>query len=360
MSAINIIIPSIFILCLLTSCKDSAPDSASDIRSISPGHPNILFSGRYIKESSGNVRTWQPGQFFRIKFRGEKCQIIINDEVKYGSHHNYLHIVLNGNEKRIQLKTQKDTILVGQNLGDSEHELLVYKATEANIGFIELESILCDSILPQESFNGPQIEFIGNSITCGAGSDPSSVPCGQAQWHDQHNSYFSYPSILARTLGANSQLSCVSGIGLMHSCCNMEILMPGVYHSANMSATFPSWDFKQFTPDLISICLGQNDGIQEEEAFVSNYKIFIKQLYEIHPNAKIILLSSPMADATLRTFQRKVLARIASESGIEINQIIVFHIFEKSYVAGCDYHPDLQDHKQIAAELLPKFQSILK
>ena len=135
--------------------------------------------------------------------------------------------------------------------------------------------------------------------------------------------------------------------------------MPTVYHSSNMLEGSPTWNFNQFTPDIISICLGQNDGIQEEQAFVSNYKSFIKDLHEIHPDAKIILLSSPMADPALRTFQRKVLTKIASESGTEIQMDIPIHIFEKSYVAGCDYHPDLQDHQQIAAELLPKFQNIL-
>lgn len=360
MSVPTAIIYSIFLVCLLSGCKESAMENDSNLNLFKADHPNILYSGRYVKENSGHVKTWQPGEFFRIKFKGKKCEMIIHDEVKYGTHHNYLHIILNGIEKRIQLKTKRDTILVGTGLNDSEHELIVYKATEANIGFIGLESILCDSILPKVDFSGPKIEFVGNSITCGAGSDPSAVPCGQAQWHDQHNSYFSYPSILSRALGADSQLSCVSGIGLMRSCCNMEILMPTVYHSANMSEKTPDWDFNQFSPDLISICLGQNDGVQDEEVFVANYKAFISQVHEIHPDAKIILLSSPMADDTLRTFQRKVLARIASESGIEINQIIPFHIFEKSYVAGCDYHPDLQDHQQIATELLPKFQSILK
>jgi hypothetical protein len=360
MKALAAFFASLFIICLLLSCKETVLNTDSVIKTFNADHPYILFSGRYVKESSGMVKTWQPGQFFKIKFKGKKCEIIIHDEVKWGNHHNYLHIVLNGNEKRIQLKTKRDTILVGKDLNDSEHELIVYKATEANIGFIELESILCDSILPQESLNGPRIEFIGNSITCGAGSDPSKVPCGQAQWHDQHNSYFSYPSILTRALGADSQLSCVSGIGLMRSCCNMEILMPTVYHAANMSETSPAWDFNQFTPDLISICLGQNDGVQDEESFVSNYKNFINQVHDIHPNAKIILLSSPMADDTLRTFQRKVLTRIALESGTEINQSIPYHIFEKSYVAGCDYHPNLNDHQQIAAELLPKIQSLLK
>lgn len=353
------IIFSIFFLSLLSGCKGPALDSDSHNNSFKANHPNIFYSGRHVADSSGHVKTWQPGQFFKIKFKGKKCEIIILDEVKYGSHHNYLHLVLNGNEKRIQLKTKRDTILVDSGLNDSEHELIVYKATEAYIGYIELESILCDSLLLQEPFSGPRIEFIGNSITCGTGSDPSAIPCGQAQWHDQHNSYSSYPSIITRALGADSQLSCVSGIGLMHSCCNMEILMPTVYHSSNMLEGSPTWNFNQFTPDIISICLGQNDGIQEEQAFVSNYKSFIKDLHEIHPDAKIILLSSPMADPALRTFQRKVLTKIASESGTEIQMDIPIHIFEKSYVAGCDYHPDLQDHQQIAAELLPKFQNIL-
>ena len=62
-----------------------------------------------------------------------------------------------------------------------------------------------------------RMEFIGNSITCGTGSDQSVVPCDKGVWQDQHNAYLSYGPAVARSFNAQWQLSAVSGIGLMHS-----------------------------------------------------------------------------------------------------------------------------------------------
>ena len=49
--------------------------------------------------------------------------------------------------------------------------------------------------------NAPLIEFIGNSITCGAAADVSEVPCGSGVDYDQHNAYYAYGPRVARMLG---------------------------------------------------------------------------------------------------------------------------------------------------------------
>ncbi len=58
------------------------------------------------------------------------------------------------------------------------------------------------------------IEFIGNSITCGAAADPSEVPCGTGVYHDQHNAYYAYGPRVARALAANYIVRSVSGSGI--------------------------------------------------------------------------------------------------------------------------------------------------
>ncbi len=39
-----------------------------------------------------------------------------------------------------------------------------------------------------------------------------------------------------------------------------------------------AWDFKKYQPDLVSICLGQNDGMQDSTAFSDNYISFVKTI----------------------------------------------------------------------------------
>jgi hypothetical protein len=89
-------------------------------------------------------------------------------------------------------------------------------------------SIRCAKLLKPLPKPTRKIEFIGNSITCGTGSDQSEIACGKGVWQDQHNAYLSYGPTVARQLNAQWSLSAVSGIGLIRSCCNLEIVMPQV------------------------------------------------------------------------------------------------------------------------------------
>jgi hypothetical protein len=52
------------------------------------------------------------------------------------------------------------------------HTVWIYKATEAHTGPIFIEKITGQDLKPLKRPEAPLIEFIGNSITCGAAADP--------------------------------------------------------------------------------------------------------------------------------------------------------------------------------------------
>jgi len=91
--------------------------------------------------------------------------------------------------------------------------LVICKNTEANIGYLELAGIRCRQLVKPAPKPARKIEFIGNSITCGTGSDLSVIPCGKELWEDQHNAYLSYGPITARAVNAQYHLSAVSVSG---------------------------------------------------------------------------------------------------------------------------------------------------
>ena len=184
--------------------------------------PAILYTGRVDFTNSRLPRFWQPGVYITIKFIGESCSVILNDEVLWGKNQNYLEIVVDGNAKRIQTKGRRDTIEIdADRLAGDEHTLVICKNTEANIGYLEFVGIWCQQLVEPSARPKRKIEFIGNSITCGTGADQSEIPCGKGVWQDQHNAYLSYGPVTARALNAQYHLSAVSGIGLMRSCCNI-------------------------------------------------------------------------------------------------------------------------------------------
>lgn len=323
----------------------------------SAAHKYIGFTGRVDYSDPEWPRFYQPGIYFEANFRGPSCKVIIKDQQLWDENQNYLQIVLDGESRRIQTQGSLDTIELTVKNDKKIHNLLVCKNTEANIGWIEFGGLIVRDLVPLSGNLTRKIEFIGNSITCGASADPSEVPCGSGKWHDQHNAFMSYGPSTARKLNASWHLSSVSGIGLIRSCCEMEILMPQVFDNVDMRGDSIDWDFSLYQPDVVTVCLGQNDGLQDEDDFSLAYVSFLTKLREIYPQAEIICLTSPMANQELRLFMEKCLTRIVKNMRDMGDLKVDRFFFVGNYTNGCDYHPDLEDHKAISEELTPFIQT---
>lgn len=326
----------------------------------SPDHPFIQYTGRIDFTDPLLPRFWQPGVYIAFSFKGDNCEVILNDEVLWGNSHNYIELVVDGAAYRLQMKSKSDTIFLSPyTSGTGVHTAIVCKNTEANIGYLELAGIRCSELVKSKPKPKRKIEFIGNSITCGMGNDDSEIPCGKRNWYDQHNAWLSYGALAARSVNAQYHLSSVSGIGLMQSCCNMNIIMPTVFDKISMRNNDIQWDFKRYQPDVVTICLGQNDGVQDSAAFCTNYISFMRQLRHYYPSATFILLSSPMADEKLRDFLRQSIRAVRVQLTQEGDNRVFSHVFEKQYIGGCDAHPSGEEHKQIATELTTVIKNIM-
>ena len=121
----------------------------------------------------------------------------------WGKNHNYLEIAIDDTVLyRLQTKGKRDMIRVAKGLQDGIHTIVIAKNTEANIGYLEFVGLRCKALLPLPPKPERKIEFIGNSITCGASADESEIPCGKGVWQDQHNAYLAYGPRTARNLNA--------------------------------------------------------------------------------------------------------------------------------------------------------------
>lgn len=348
----------LFVLLLLLLFRGEAKTKA--LQMYLPDHPFIQYTGRIDFTNARLPRFWQPGVYVSFRFKGNECAILINDEMLWGSNNNYLELVVDGNAIRLQTQTKNDTLSITKYLtAAAVHSVVLCKNTEANIGWLELAGISCEELVKPLPKPQRRMECIGNSITCGTGSDMYTVPCGQGKWQDQHNAWFSYGAVSARKLDAQFHLSSVSGIGLMRSCCNMNITMPQVFDKVSMRNDTIAWNFANYQPDVVTICLGQNDGLKDEKRFCTNYLVFLQQLRMHYPNATFVLLSSPMANATLKNYMQKTIATVVKQMKANGETKIHAYFFRKQYNNGCDHHPSLNEHKEIAAELTTFIQQIM-
>jgi hypothetical protein len=322
-------------------------------------HSYFQYTGRIDFSDPDKPRFWSSGVYIKAKFKGDHCEILLNDEVLYNSYHNYIELVVDDDKPvRMQTTGKANSIVFPQKLTDKIHTITIYKNTEDGIGYLEFIGLKCKELLPLPAKPVRKIECIGNSITCGMSSDISKVPCDKGQWYDQHNAYMSYGMITARALNTQVHLTAVSGIGLIRSCCNLTITMPKVFENMDLRNGTKKWNFKNYQPDVVTICLGQNDGIQDSMAFCNAYIQFIERLRNYYPKATIICLTSPMADASLVAVLKKYLSSLIAFMNKKGDKKIYAFFFSKRYYNGCGAHPDINEHKQIANELIPFIKKV--
>ena len=331
------------------------------------------YAGRYELLKYDKLMLIGSASSVSFNFRGNQCAIKLKSVDSY-DHHNYVALELDGQyigRLKVEQGASKSYPITVTTAAKT-HTLTVYKATEAANGSVLFEGTTANLTSINHS-KKKKIEFIGNSITCGMGNDTKEIPCGTGEWYDQHNAYWAYGPILSRALNADYVLSSVSGIGMYRNWNDeneKEAIMPEVYENLylNRDTTKP-YDFK-FQPDLVSICLGTNDlsdgdGVKprlpfNEEKYISNYIAFIKTVYQHAPKTKIVLLTSPMVSGERNVILVKCLKKVIQAFDNDtLHQPITLFEYQPMIPKGCGYHPDIDDHKVMAAQLEATFKTLL-
>ncbi len=199
--------------------------------------------GRSLLNKEQQLELISSAVHFGFSFGGTACQTFAS--LPNGQDHNHLQYELDGvYQKRLKVVGASKAPLVITAPGAGQHTVWIYKATEAHTGPIAIQKITAQRLKALPSPTVPLIEFIGNSITCGAAADPSEVPCGSGEYHDQHNAYLAYGPRVARALKTNFVLSSVSGIGIYRNWNSAGPTMPQVYEKIDFQAQNPQrWNF---------------------------------------------------------------------------------------------------------------------
>jgi lysophospholipase L1-like esterase len=311
------------------------------------------------------------GVHFGVAFEGSECTITTS--LSNGQDHNYLQYELDGVYQK-RLRVDKSTLELKVTTSSAgKHTLWIYKATEAHTGPVFIHQVMATGVKSLNIPTLPVIEFIGNSITCGAAADPSEVPCGTGAYHDQHNAYMAYGSRLARAVNANFILSSVSGIGIYRNWNSDGPAMPAVYEKTDFQEnSLRSWSFSTYSPAIVSIALGTNDfssgdGTKprlpfDSAAFIKNYLNFVKTVKSKYPKAQLVLLNSPMVSGRNNEVFVDCLNRVKgqTDAAYPTDKPVSIFLFKPMKASGCSGHPSVEEHQLLAEELEPFFNKLLK
>ncbi|OOQ60878.1 SGNH/GDSL hydrolase family protein [Mucilaginibacter pedocola] len=327
--------------------------------------------GRYLFNKQRKLELISSAVHFGFSFNGTKCAIYT--ELPDTNGHSYLQYELDGvYQKRVRIGGSANQPLV-INASAGNHTVWVYKTTEATTGAVIISKVAADKVAPLSVTNAPLIEFIGNSITCGAAADASDVVCGGGDYIDQHNAYMAYGPRVARALNTNYILTSVSGIGVYRTW-NMDGLsMPQVYENTDLQLNSSNkWNFSQYSPKIVSIALGTNDmskgdGVHarapfDTTTFTNKYVKFVQLVKSKYPKAQIALLSSPMIKGKERIVLQNCLTAIKAkvDALYPTDKKVATFFFEPMEPHGCSAHPSVEDHAILADQLKPFFAGLLK
>ncbi|MFP9099536.1 GDSL-type esterase/lipase family protein [Flavobacterium sp. RHBU_24] len=354
--------------CFFIAATLYVPASAADPVKDSP----YLAKGRTEILENNNIALIGAASSVSFGFRGDKCSVNVRAEDKT-QHSNYVVIEVDGqyySRNKVQPSGTKLFIMLP---GNKIHSVSIYKATEASVGtvvFVNAEG----NITAAPNKPKKKIEFIGDSITCGMGNDVDEIPCGQGEWYDQHNAYYSYAPITARALNADYVLSSVSGIGIYRNWNDehkTEPTMPDAYANLYLNKdASKKYDFG-FVPDVTCIALGTNDFSDgdgkkvrlpfNEDAYVAAYVAFINSVYTHAPKTQVVLTDSPMVKGAKSATFIKCLNRVKDEvNKLPGHKPVEVFTYSDITPHGCGYHPQIEDDKLMAGELTQFLKKFLK
>ena len=353
------------------------PSIASAGHPIAPERPGTLQAsslygyGRCLVNGNGQLELISSAAHAGFTFEGKECAVYAS--VPDASGHNFLQYELDGvYQKKVRISGNNPAPLLITAATAGMHTVWIYKNTEAMSGPVFIDKITGDDPKPIKKARESLIEFIGNSITCGAQADTSVSPCDVGPYADHHDAYYAYGPRVARALDAEFILSSVSGIGVYRTWNTDGPAMPQVYEKADfLESGNRMWDFTKTQPTIVSIALGTNDLSNgdgkhqrspfDSATFVNSYIKFVQLIKSKYPSAQLALLSSPMVHGDKGILLQNCLTAISAKINTMYpsDKPVALFFFPPMKARGCGGHPNEEDHAILADELVPFFRGLL-
>ncbi|MCX8125419.1 MAG: GDSL-type esterase/lipase family protein [Spirochaetes bacterium] len=340
-------------------------------------NPNIQYYGRWdrtdaVVAKSGWGTTYIIAGFYgtsltlRLSAWDTRFAYAIDD---FSDHKNFIKIrVKNQKDQYYATPTQTPYTITG--LTDGPHKIMLVRTSEGMSGIVNFAGFGLD--MGKTLYDpGPRptrkMEFIGDSITCGALNEwQGSNPCPNEWGGCISNGDLTFGPMLARMYGAEWMTICRGGIGIYRNCngCNPPATMPTVYPKVffemTPTPTTPDWNFSGWQADVVVIALGTNDfssGTPDKTAFQNAYSNFLTTLRSYYPNA-FILCTEPIP-----SWMGKTAGDYINEVVTNKNDPKIFYVpinnppiasgfpLQSSEYAGDNTHPTVAAHEKIANAL---------
>ena len=334
---------------------------------IEASHPSIYFSGRVDASSPEYVRYDWPGVGIHFCFTGNKAGIIVK-----GGERNYFNLFINGQFSEILHSTGDTTFWITNLKGNGPHEISFIKRTEGDMGQVFFYGLVLDAkgrILPYQHKPERRMEFIGNSITCGYGTEGAAKT--ERFKPETENNYKAYGAIVARAFNAEGRFIAHSGLGVVRNYGDKQKIstklkpMPDRFNKILDSDSTLIWDFSSWQPHLVVINLGTNDFSTrphpDKAVFQRSYENLILKVRAAYGNIPVFCVVGPMLKDPTFEYVKEVVDIMHT---LHADKQVFFVGFPDGLVndstdLGSDWHPSYQGQKKMAGQLLSPIATVL-
>lgn len=340
---------------------------------IFPDNTNLQYSGRIDFDDPKKPVFVYAASYVKLVFTGTSVKVHISN--KRDCWTNYLGYILDGIQGKFALahKEGKQEYTIAEDLKDEKHELLLFKRMDSCHIFtlygFELDE--GSELFMPEAKPNRRIEVFGDSVSCGEVSEALDYIGKADPLHDGEfsNSWYSYSWMTARKLGAELHDTSQGGIALLdrtgwfgkpeylgvESCYDKIEYCPAL-------GPVKQWDFKQYTPHVVVVAIGQNDSHPDdymaddyhcEKAVYwrEKYQTFIEKLMGLYPDSQIILTTTILCHD--KNWDRSI-----EEVCQRINHPRVHHFLYKRNGCGTPGHTRIPEAEEMSNELSDYINSL--
>lgn len=360
-------IPAYLLWALASLAGGAGASGDTSVKTVDATSDNIRWSGRFTALENGGARFGYPSVSANLAISGGDLSVTAFSS-KDGS---YMAVAVDDRPPhRFALTRAPKQYSLVENDG-KPHTVRLSHLSETWRGIVTVEKFT----LAQGKFLSPpaaperKLLVIGDSVTCGESVyQPADYQCDTSP--RQPDSDHSYGMLLGRAVGAETQLVCYGGRGLIRSWNGNtdELQAPQFFELTIPVSDGPAADLSAFVPDVILISLGTNDfnldigALPERGEFVSTYVEFVERLLSLYPDAEIALTEGAIVNdaADPARPQRSILRNYIADTVKRIEDARVHQVLSQ-YHSGdtCDGHPTGEQHEAMVGELLPAIDPLL-
>ncbi len=306
-----------------------------------------------------------PGVSIYAEFTGTRIGVRMADDGHYYNVYidGKFHSVFHGN------RPEEADYALTDSLQDGPHTLLLTKRNCAQNKIYSFSGFLLDDgaqlLPPSRRAETRKIEFVGDSFTVAEGNEATELNMPWEKTFPVTDIDKGFAAIIARHFNAQYHTTARSGIGMVTDWSGDHTLnLPDRFDRALMDAPEPKWNFQQWIPNLVVICLGLNDhsGLKDKEGKVSaensalyrkRYHDFLTTIRSVYPGVTILAVAAHVE------WIRENVQQVVNDERANGKQDIYyaqFDYFEGGYVANG--HPSVATHEKIAAQLIEAIEVI--